>query len=556
MVEKVYGRLSADELATRLQACVAPGSEPVGSDGLDGLDGLAGASNPAEKEADLGAQGRNRTAHTRIFNPTLAPAETSASSPDDGAREASALVIAWCNGAPERAGEVAFVQGEAAVLGRGEPEGTEPRVRFVRQRPGSIAPAGPLTGNGISRAQLRLRARPGGIEVTQIGRCPLLVNGRATGYALVAPGDTVMLKRELLLLCVRRPVEIAPLRHFPREAMREPGQPDAHGVIGEGPAAWQLRERIAFSAKADAHVLLLGPSGTGKELAARAIHALSARAAGPLVARNAATLPGGLIDAELFGNVKNYPNPGMADRPGLIGQAHGGTLFLDEIGELPAELQAHLLRVIDEGGEYQRLGEAQARRADLRLLAATNRAPEKLKHDLRARLTLEIALPSLHDRREDIPLLARHLLLRAARKTPDLGAQFVARWDGQDGEPRVDPALVERLVRHRYGLHVRELDGLLWRAMAGSPGDVVALTAEVDAALDGSLDQAAADREPESEPPLYLVDGEPGPAEIRASIERNGGNLARASKALGLKSRFALYRLLKKHGMDPKRVRG
>ena len=117
--------------------------------------------------------------------------------------------------------------------------------------------------------------------------------------------------------------------------------------------------------------MLLGETGTGKELAARAVHRFSTRADRPLVARNAATMPAGLIDAELFGNARNYPNPGMAERPGLVGQADGGFLFLDEIGELPSELQAHLLRVLDAGGEYQRLGESRVRRSDFRLLAAT-----------------------------------------------------------------------------------------------------------------------------------------------------------------------------------------
>jgi len=268
------------------------------------------------------------------------------------------------------------------------------------------------------------------------------------------------------------------------------------------------------------------------------------------VARNATTLPAGLIDAELFGNVKNYPNPGMAERPGLIGQAHQGTLFLDEIGDLPHELCSHLLRVIDEGGEYQRLGDATPRRAELRLLAATNRDPRSIKHDLLARLTLRIELASLEERREDVPLLCRHLLLRAARRAPDVGRHFIEGWDGERGEPRIDPKLVERLVAHRFAHNVRELDSLLWLAMAGSTGDVVELTDEVSEELTVAppptrTTTAQASRE-----------GEPGPEELKASIEHHGGNLAKAARALGLKSRYALYRLLRKHGLDPKGVRG
>src|SRR5690348_15490748 len=132
-------------------------------------------------------------------------------------------------------------------------------------------------------------------------------------------------------------------------------------------------------ARRPGHVLLTGASGTGKELAARAIHALSKRSGQRLVARNAATLPESLIDAELFGNAKNYPNPGMAERAGLVGQADGSTLFLDEIAELPSSSQAHLLRVLDDG-EYHRLGDGLARRSDFRLVAATNRDVSSLKH--------------------------------------------------------------------------------------------------------------------------------------------------------------------------------
>ena len=132
-------------------------------------------------------------------------------------------------------------------------------------------------------------------------------------------------------------------------------------------------------------MLVRGESGTGKELCAAAIHGLSARGARPLVARNAATFPAGLVDAELFGNAKNYPNPGTAERDGLIGEADGTTLFLDEIGELPAAPQAHLLRVLDRNGEYQRLGDSRPRCADLRVVAATDRAVSELKHDFAAR---------------------------------------------------------------------------------------------------------------------------------------------------------------------------
>jgi DNA-binding NtrC family response regulator len=431
--------------------------------------------------------------------------------------------------------------GSKWTLGRGEPQrGAGDRVRFVRQRPGAAVPTGPLEGSGISREQLRIRVRRDALLVERVGRCPVLVNGREVEMEALMPGDTLLLKGNLLLLCARRAEDLPAPRDFPGEAAGAFGEPDAFGILGESPAAWQLREQIAFNAKAEQNLLLFGASGTGKELAARAVHALSRRARRPFVARNAATLPPGLVDAELFGNVKNYPNPGTPERPGLIAQADGGTLFLDEIGELPWELQAHLLRVLDAGGEYHRLGEATARRASIRLVAATNRTPGELKHDLLARLTLRLAMPGLEDRREDVPLLARLLLRRAAEQNPDIGRRFLA----PDGEPRVDPALVEHLLHHAYPANVRELDALLWSAMMNSPGERVVLT---DATREGAALVAAA------EPARAL---EPTPEEIRESLGRNDSNLTKAARALGLPSRFVLYRLMKRLGMDLSALRG
>ncbi len=161
------------------------------------------------------------------------------------------------------------------------------------------------------------------------------------------------------------------------------------------------------------HVLVHGASGTRKELVARAVHAISSRSTGPIVCRNAATFPEALIDAELFGNARNYPNAGMPERRGLVGEADGGTLFLDEFAELPPAMQAHLLRVLD-AGEYQRLGEPRARTSSFRLVAATNRPLAAMKEDVLARLVHRIEIPGLDARMEDVPLIARHLFARMA----------------------------------------------------------------------------------------------------------------------------------------------
>src|SRR5690606_25111169 len=144
-------------------------------------------------------------------------------------------------------------------------------------------------------------------------------------------------------------------------------------------------------------------------------------------------------DAELFGNVKNYPNPGMPERAGLIGEADGSTLFLDEIGDLPNAHQVHLLRVLDDDGEYQRLGESKVRRSSFRLVAATNRPFESLKHDFLARFTHRVTVPGLPERRDDIPLILDSILRRIAKRNATIAARFFERRVGEYAEPRLAP---------------------------------------------------------------------------------------------------------------------
>jgi len=344
---------------------------------------------------------------------------------------------------------------------------------------------------------------------------------------VVVPGDTLLLKGQALFYCISRPLELLPLRYFKPNAVGAYGEADRYGIIGEGEAIWRVREELAFHAELDEHVLVLGPSGTGKELAARAIHAMSRRANGPFVACSAANFPSGLVEAELFGNAKNYPNPGTPARKGLVGEAEHGTLFLDEIGELPHTLQAHLLRMLDTHGEYHRLGEAQIQRADIRVIAATNRDPSELKHDLAARLKLRATMPPLDARREDIPLLLRARMRRLASDTPSIGVRFM----GDRGEPRLDPALVDTLLRSTYSTGVRELERILFAALSASPGDRIMLSSE----LRTEIPQA----------PRARFAPAPTDEQVRESLERHGDNVTRAAQELGV-SRFSLHRLIKK----------
>ncbi len=253
-------------------------------------------------------------------------------------------------------------------------------------------------------------------------------------------------------------------------------------------------------------------------------------------ARNAATFPPGLVDAELFGNVKDYPNAGMRERKGLIGAAEGSTLFLDEIGELPSDLQARLLRVLDSGGSYHRLGEDRAQQADFRFVAATNRHPDELRRDFLARLNFRLSLPGLNERREDVPLLVRHLLSRAALDDPSLGARFFQGGDPERGALRISPQLLDGLVRHRFTHHVRELQGFLWRAMTEQRGRHLGLSEGLRQALEPA-------GEGRTDPQMLSPDA------IRAALDLHDGNQTRAAEELGLKNRFVLRRLIQKHGL-------
>ncbi len=450
---------------------------------------------------------------------------------DGPGREVFALVVAWSAEGLERLGDVALFGGRGPfVLGRGaEPgESDAVRVTFVRQRPGEQPAVAPIEAKGISREQVRIAVGDDGLEVERVGRCRMFVSGAEVDASTMRPGDTLLLHNQLLLLCERRPATMAPLRAFPRDAVPEFGAADRFGIVGESPVVWSLRERAATIAATEDHVLVHGDSGAGKELVARSIHRLTGD--GPFTARNAATIPDALVDAELFGNAKNYPNPGMAERAGLVGEADGGTLMLDEVAELPERSQASLLRVLDDGGEYHRLGDSTQRRSRFRFVGATNRSKEELKHDLLARLTARVMVPGLNDRRADIPLLVRHAIEARCRATP----AYAERFGG--ARLRVAPDLVDRLVRHAYTHHVRELARHVATALATSPGNFVALT-------DALAEELGA-------PVAASVEAEPTAEAIQAALEQAGGSRAKAARSLGLSSRFVLYRLMKRYGLD------
>ncbi|MDG4548880.1 MAG: nitrogen regulation protein NR(I) [Candidatus Contendobacter sp.] len=216
-------------------------------------------------------------------------------------------------------------------------------------------------------------------------------------------------------------VRRACLTHRQRAEPAEPVEPLPE-IIGEAPAMQEVFRAIGRLSRSNITVLITGESGTGKELVARALHRHSPRAAQPFIAINTAAIPRDLLESELFGHERGAFTGAQATRQGRFEQANGGTLFLDEIGDMPAELQTRLLRVLAEG-EFYRVGGHTPIRVDARVIAATHQNLEQrvrdglFREDLYHRLNvIRIQLPSLNRRREDIPLLTRHFLSQAARE--------------------------------------------------------------------------------------------------------------------------------------------
>lgn len=451
------------------------------------------------------------------------------------------LVMAWSLDEPDRIGE-AIVVARRVSVGRGAslPDDPAPRTTLYRMRPGDSELGGPITNARISRQQLVLEPiDEDSLKLRSVGRATVRVNGRpVSGDTVVRAGDIVEIHNAAVFIVTTRPSELPAAGGAPREFPY--GRPDPFGIVGESEVAWKLREQLAFAASTDRHVLVLGESGAGKELAARAIHGLSERHSQTFVARNAATMPETLIDAELFGNVKNYPNPGMPERPGLVGEADGSTLFLDEIGDLPEKCQVHLLRVLDSDGEYQRLGEARTRKSSFRLVAATNRAPESLKHDFLARFTHRVSLPGLQDRRDDISLVLAEILRKTAAKHKAIADRFFERRMGERAEPRMAPDFIVRLLRHPFTHHVRELERIVWLALGTADADYIGVTSAVEGELRDSADSASDTAE------VAEIDRDT----LAKALADCGRSPTRAAKALGLKNRFVLLRLLKKHGLS------
>jgi DNA-binding NtrC family response regulator len=305
------------------------------------------------------------------------------------------------------------------------------------------------------------------------------------------------------------------------------GRPE---FIATAPSMAPLLETITRISPSDANVLITGEHGTGKEVVARTVHALSLRSSRPFIAVNTGGLAEGVFESELFGHVKGAFTDARSDRIGRFELANGGTIFLDEIGNVPLRQQAKLLRVI-ESGEIERVGSSRSQQVDVRMISATNAdLPSacqrgEFREDLLFRLnTVELHLPALRERREDIPVLAMHFL-----------AQYASRY--RRPVHSMDSSALQTLLQYAWPGNVRELEHTIERAVLMCRGEQIQpgdLGLGIQRTSSPNLEELS----------LEAVET----ILIRKALQRFQGNVSHAAEALGL-SRGALYRRMEKYGL-------
>ena len=320
-----------------------------------------------------------------------------------------------------------------------------------------------------------------------------------------------------------------------RRRLKQLGGGDFIGQSGSMRKVFDLIEKVAPS---KASVAISGESGTGKEMVARSIHNLSQRKDKPFIAVNCASIPATLIESEIFGHERGAFTGADQRRPGVFELAHGGTLFLDEVGEIPLELQAKLLRVLEEG-RLRRLGGKVELEVDVRVLSATNRDLKaeikavRFREDLFFRLNVfQISLPPLRERREDIPILAQH---------------FVEKFNRDSGKhvAGVSPEALEILRRYEWPGNIRELRNAVERAVILCDDELIGREQ-----LPPDMAQSGVDRSSFRSAFGLTLDAVEK-AYILGSLQRNGGNKARTAEILGV-SEKTLYNKLNRYTAESK----
>ena len=397
-----------------------------------------------------------------------------------------------------------------------------------------------LTDATVSRVHAEVRRTPEGLLLRDLGS----TNGSFVGDVRVrevflAAGRQFRVgKTEVQLQVLDEVVDIVPAESTQFE-----------GLVGQSIAMREVFSVLDRVAPTGLTVLVTGETGTGKELVSRAIHNRSRRAAGPLVVFDCGSVPRNLVESELFGHARGAFTGAVQDRAGVFEQADGGTLFIDELGELPVDLQPVLLRVLEQR-EVRRVGERQVRSVDVRVVAATNRDLRLMvedgtfREDLYYRLAVvEVPLPALRERTEDLELLTSHLLGRA---------KFAHGVRGLSDEVH------DVLGSYHWPGNVRELRNVLLRTLPFCDGSQIGLGDLPDSLVRGSTREPPTGREG-----LVLPDSELSLKEARDRIiqsferhyledllERCGGNVSRAARQAGV-DRKTVSRMLKRHGIRP-----
>ena len=383
--------------------------------------------------------------------------------------------------------------------------------------------------NGIELLR-RIQERQPGLPVlilTAHGGIPDAVEATQAGAVdfLTKPID-----KDELLACLRK--------HLPELENQNEAGSWADNIITRSADMLAVLEDARRVARTDSSVLISGPSGAGKELLAQAIHKASRRADEPFVAINCGAVPAELLESELFGHKRGSFTGASSDQPGLFRAADGGTVFLDEIGDMPAELQVKLLWVLQER-EVRPVGETRSVKVDVRVISATHRdldarvAAQDFREDLYYRLkVVSLALPSLQERREDIPLLVSFRLQQMA----------------EDGSPKrvYSPDAMELLVSAPWPGNIRQLFNVVEQNVALSPGRVIS---------GAMVRKALGDNSSESLPSFDDARTEFTRNYLRQLLELAEGNVSRAAR-MAERNRTDFYKLLNRHGVEPGEFKG
>ena len=318
---------------------------------------------------------------------------------------------------------------------------------------------------GLSGLDLQQELAKGGVEIPIIfitghGDIPMSVRAMKAGALEFL---TKPVNDEDLLDAIQQAIA---RDHRARQPQGETGQSNFEEIVGKSAALKAALKQVEVVAPTESTVLILGETGTGKELIARAIHTISSRSSRAFVKLNCAAIPSGLLESELFGHEKGAFTGAVAQRVGRFELAHGGTLFLDEVGDIPLELQPKLLRVLQEH-EFERLGSTRTQRVDVRMVAATNRdlaqmvGEKQFREDLYFRLNVfPVRIPPLRERAGDIPLLVRHYMNKYAQRM-------------NKRIETIPEEAMATLCRYSWPGNIRELQNFIERAVILTPGSVL-----------------------------------------------------------------------------------